>query len=611
MRINNTKVPLTVTLLLLQVLTFAQPCYIRLTDASGVNTDTYQPMLEAAACSLRAVFPSEFQQSFKVYDVGFYLHNTVTSGYPQIFEMAKTDVAAQSPYYLLFGKQTDKNGVYTKFWVDLKLPNTGKFGCIDLLSPTLRSDIKKKVEHVTVMTYAQNENLFFQYARAEKAAMAALQKIVADFVECCDLQARNSESTSACNAFLFPALLNEVTFSGEHYIEMKRDGDTDFGQPFPKPHYLSTRPNNGQSPLAHVSGFNVLALAKFSGNEKYATIKVRGKGETQVSGVTITVNFDEQTAIQDDGTKQITANMTGSLPYMAVFLDDFKIKWEMKVKKTGEPESDWSPVGESINDWYLTLRQPIAEEGGKGYLHFHTLFDISCRYGLGTSDIELINGVWGHFAGRQVKRADSQAMKYYGQWSGGNLATNTSELLQRKDGMCMAWTRLLLDVLKAHGFREGNNAVFVKPKSSDRMFVKTWKKNIALGTSGNVNYPFKNIEGEPLYTNNSYNWSYSEVVLTAPSKSQNNDTPQSDFGNHIFARIKGKLYDPSYGVEYGTTKVVPNPSDPLEMIELVTELDDLYISAYSLLNGQTHFIQINSVNTGDFIVIIDYLTQSH
>jgi len=143
------------------------------------------------------------------------------------------------------------------------------------------------------------------------------------------------------------------------------------------------------------------------------------------------------------------------------------------------------------------------------------------------------------------------------------------------------------------------------------MFVKTWKKNIALGTSGNVNYPFKNIEGEPLYTNNSYNWSYSEVVLTAPSKSQNNDTPQSDFGNHIFARIKGKLYDPSYGVEYGTTKVVPNPSDPLEMIELVTELDDLYISAYSLLNGQTHFIQINSVNTGDFIVIIDYLTQSH
>lgn len=153
-------------------------------------------------------------------------------------------------------------------------------------------------------------------------------------------------------------------------------------------------------------------------------------------------------------------------------------------------------------------------------------------------------------------------------------------------------------------------------------FYKTFYKNSdnqlnirslcpALTEKTDTNYPFKNIEAAPLYINNLYNWSYSEVVLTASSKSQNNDNPQSDFGNHIFARIKGRLYDPSYGVEYGTTKVVPNPSDPLEMIELVTELDDLYISAYSLLIGQTHSIQINSAITGDFIVLIDYLTESH
>jgi hypothetical protein len=438
------------TLLLQTEAAKAQSCYVRLTDASGIDTEPYQQGLEAAACSLRAVFPTEFQQSFEVFDLGFYLHNPVTTGYPQIFEIAKTDAATRSPYYLLFCKQTDPTGVYTRFWVDLKLPTTGKFGCIDLLSPTLRSDIKKKIEYVTTTTYAEDENLFFQYARAEKAAMAALQKIVADFVECCDLQARNAESTNACNTFLFPADLKEVTYSGEHYIEMKQDVDNNFGQPFPKPHFLSSRAANAQSPLACVSGFNVTASTVFDGNEIFETIKVRGKGETQVSGVTITVNFAEQIATQDAGNKQITVNMTGQFPYMAVFLDDFVIKWEMKVKKVGESEGDWEPVGESVNDWYLTLRPPKPEGTVVGYAHYHTLFDISCRYGQGHSELELINGVWGHFTSKQVKRADGQPLSYYKTWvfPSGSTSVYTNELLQNKEGQCNAWAKIFLDVLK-------------------------------------------------------------------------------------------------------------------------------------------------------------------
>lgn|GEM_PF-1108374 len=608
MRINNTKVPLTVTLLLLQLLTFAQPCYIRLTDASGVNTDTYQPMLEAAACSLRAVFPSEFQQSFKVYDVGFYLHNTVTAGYPQVFEMARNDVDAQSPYYLLFGKQTDKMGIYTRFWVDLKLPTTGKFECIDLLSPTLRGDIKKKIEYVTVTTYAHDGNQFSQYDLAEATAMAALQKIVADFVECCDLQARNAESTNACNAFLFPADLKEVTYSGEHYIEMKQDGDNDFGQSFPKPHFLSSQTASAQSPLACVSGFSITAATLFSGNEIFETIMIRGKGETQVSGVPITINFAKQIAAQDAVSKQITANLTGQLPYMAVFLDDFKIKWEMKVKKAGEPEGDWEPVGECVNDWYLTLKQPIAEELGKGYLYFHTLFDISCRYGKGYSDLELINGVWEHFTGKQVKRADGQPLKYYGQWSGGNLASKTSDLLQNKDGMCMAWTKFLLDLLKVHGFREDDNFIAAKAYESSGFFVKEWQSISLPGSYPNTPYPYKNISGSPFYTsNNTYNWEYSEVTLKKASPSQNNNDPQSDFSSHIFAKIKGTFYDPSYGVSYGMPTTVSLPSyqylGTFEEKQQVLELDDVSISSYYKKDKFTYQIQMNKSNFGDTIVI--------
>ncbi len=593
--------------------TNAQSCYTRLADASGIDTEPYQQGLEAAACSLRAVFPTEFQQSFKVYDVGFYLHNTVTTGYPQIFEIARNDVSVLSPYYLLFGKQTDRNGIYTKFWVDLKLPTTGKFGCIDLLSPTLRGDINKKIEYVTTTTYENDGGQFFQYAQAEKAAMEALQKIVADFVECCDLQARNNESTSVCNAFLFPASLTEVTFSDTNYIEMKRDGDSNFGQPFPKPHYLNTRPSNQQSPLAHVGGCDVSALAKFAGNENYDTIKVRGKGEIKVNGVDITVDFAERTAEQDAVTKQITANMVGTLPSKVLYLDDFTIKWEIKVKKAGESEGGWEPVGECVNDWYLTLRQPKEEKPAVGYLHFHTLFDISCRHGIGETEDQLIKGVWEHFVGRQVKRADGQPMKYYGQWSGGNLATNTSELLQRKDGMCMAWTRILLDVLKVQGFSEKGNFIVVKPRSSQYMLVKTWKKTVNIGTSQNFEYPFKNEENNPIYVNNSYKWLLSEVLLNASLPSQNNSNPQSDFGNHVIAKIKGKLYDPSYGTYYGLTEKIKDPLDPLEMVDAVSEMNK-NISAYTIkpFSDRIHYIQINDdFNLGDIIVVDTSQTATH
>jgi hypothetical protein len=201
----------------------AQSCYERLFDASGVDTAPYQQALEDSACALRAVFPAEFQGLFKVYDVGFYLHNTVTSGYPQVFETAKDTVASKSPYYLLFGKQTDQNGIYTRFWVDLKLPTTGKFGCIDLVSPTLRADIKRKIEYVTSETYKNDGKAYYLYAHAEMEAMAALKKIVKDYVNCCNLQSRNTGDSSSCQAFLFPASLTEVTYSGLNYIEMKQD----------------------------------------------------------------------------------------------------------------------------------------------------------------------------------------------------------------------------------------------------------------------------------------------------------------------------------------------------------------------------------------------------
>ncbi|MCB9297252.1 MAG: hypothetical protein H6559_29620 [Lewinellaceae bacterium] len=109
-----------------------QNCYVQLDDASGFDTSPYQQELENAACELVQAFPPEFQNQFKVYDFGFYLHQEhYQGGFPQVFLDKVAEVEQLSPYFLLFGKQTDGSGVYTRIWVEVRLPESGMFDCLD------------------------------------------------------------------------------------------------------------------------------------------------------------------------------------------------------------------------------------------------------------------------------------------------------------------------------------------------------------------------------------------------------------------------------------------------------------------------------------------------
>jgi hypothetical protein len=105
-------------------------------DASGYDTSPYQSDLVAKACELLAAFPdSAYADSFKVYSFGFYVNLAYYDAYsyPQAFLDMKAEVAGMSPYYFLIGRQSDPEGVFTKFWVDVKLPEGGSFNteCLD------------------------------------------------------------------------------------------------------------------------------------------------------------------------------------------------------------------------------------------------------------------------------------------------------------------------------------------------------------------------------------------------------------------------------------------------------------------------------------------------
>lgn len=176
---------------------FAQPsdaqCYVRLEDASGFNTDAYQDTLQAAAAKLCAIFDSTgFDGQFKVYDFGFYLHQeNTTGGYPEPFAQKMTEVQDSSPYYLLFGKQTDKSGVYTKFWVDLVLPDTGHFQCLDDLD---REIFNSKI-NININSIPLNEATYFI---GEINEIDSLYNFVKEQITCCDVQNRRMNGCSLC-----------------------------------------------------------------------------------------------------------------------------------------------------------------------------------------------------------------------------------------------------------------------------------------------------------------------------------------------------------------------------------------------------------------------------
>ena len=176
---------------------YAQTCYITKIDASGINTNNFQSALNAKACELINTFPEPFKSQFKVYDFGFYTQHEVTQGYPEPFNQQLLNVQSESPYYLLFGKQSDSKGLYTKIWVDVKLPSTDQFRCIDLISPTLRDDITRKVTQEVTSSYSKNGNNFFKYHDAEIAGMEALKKLVLKQLDCCAPQ-KGSATCDAC-----------------------------------------------------------------------------------------------------------------------------------------------------------------------------------------------------------------------------------------------------------------------------------------------------------------------------------------------------------------------------------------------------------------------------
>jgi hypothetical protein len=178
----------TLAMLLLGLLPFfaqAQDYYIQKDDA-GLNTAPYQDSLEQHAKDLVFAIPEgPLRDAFRVYGFGFYQHSEVTDGYPAAFEKMRTQIASETPYYLIFGKQTDETGVYTRFWVDLKLPEEGVLACYSTMQRAL---LRIKMYEYANAIYSKSA---VEYANTEMEVMDSLQQKILKIIDCCNSNNNN------------------------------------------------------------------------------------------------------------------------------------------------------------------------------------------------------------------------------------------------------------------------------------------------------------------------------------------------------------------------------------------------------------------------------------
>ncbi|MEQ1790374.1 MAG: hypothetical protein ABL857_08015, partial [Rickettsiales bacterium] len=102
------------------------------------------------------------------------------------------EVAVLSPFYLLYGKETDKSGVYKRFWVDLKIPDT-----LQCSGPNIETTLTDNIRWTIEDQYDKDGRGLDFYANAEVKGMQFLRNKITELLACCD-QSRSPNFCSDC-----------------------------------------------------------------------------------------------------------------------------------------------------------------------------------------------------------------------------------------------------------------------------------------------------------------------------------------------------------------------------------------------------------------------------
>ncbi len=194
------QIPLIILLLISNFCLFSQT-YNVVADLTGMSPSSQEIIdLEAVSNTTKAQLPSDLQSKFKVYDFGFYsLTRFMQGGYDAVWEEVKSRVAAkpESDYYIIFGRESSDAGPNTRIRVELELPRTSQFNCLD---EEKRNNVEKYVQAVA------NQNLSTSAYQGEIKALEILEAYIYKIIECECTGIRTSCDLNADYKFIDPEL---------------------------------------------------------------------------------------------------------------------------------------------------------------------------------------------------------------------------------------------------------------------------------------------------------------------------------------------------------------------------------------------------------------------
>jgi hypothetical protein len=393
-------------------------------------------------------------------------------------------------------------------------------------------------------------------------------------------------------------MLYSLDFSGKEGIILQAD-DKDtynsvdrFGQYSPD-QWLDKNlngkidPGDHQYPYAIVSGSGLNVSAVFKPQKRFmppADIWVRGWVHAAEPGGVFRGSFApvmlDSTANQSGGTQfTYTPTVPLQLPHITEGMPTFQIDWEYSVNG----EKTWMPAGMSVNHLYLTFK-PMTNVVSQDHVtkKLQTVFAYAASDSQAFDDARdpqfLVNYIWNNFSNRKARRAlDNKPLTYYKDWN--TPCRKYYDLVSTRDGGCLTWAELLAASLLADGLNtvpgdlsiRWDAIVPIQRLNATGFFVKNWKFAHPGEGQDNINYYLKT-------ETHSYKWAPGTTVeANKPPNGiagQNEPNPASIFQGHAVIEIDttGKnilsypftLYDPSYGVIYGSFS---NQDDALKKLQ--------------------------------------------
>jgi hypothetical protein len=154
------------------------------------------------------------------------------------------------------------------------------------------------------------------------------------------------------------------------------------------------------------------------------------------------------------------------------------------------------------------------------------------------NDKDVVQGIWGKFSGRNVKRVDGTPMTYWSSAEFDHIAPMPAvrgyeQLLKVGDARCGEWALLFGAVLAAQDIDSNVQGVAVKQNNAVIGLPALALDTPPTPPAGGTAVPIL-------------------IGMDVNTAAQNTPNPTSYFGDHALVRINGidGLYDPSYGEKF-------------------------------------------------------------